>query len=110
ATPVLTDLRLEAHGFALQPDSLTPSRLPDLFAGTPLCVLGRYQGPPEGTLTLHALDRAGRPWSMSVRGRHSAQPAAAASWARARLRELEDRYASAESGLPQLEQQIVALS
>jgi type VI secretion system protein ImpC len=47
---------------------------------------------------------------MSVRGRHSAQPAAAAGWARARLRELEDRYASAESGLQQLEQQIVSLS
>jgi Ca-activated chloride channel family protein len=47
AAPVLTDLVVEDAGLAIEPDSITPSRslrLPDLFAGAPLVVSGRWHG------------------------------------------------------------------
>ncbi|MCI0342517.1 MAG: VIT and VWA domain-containing protein [Planctomycetales bacterium] len=43
AFPVLTDLRLEVVG--LETSDVYPRRLPDLFRGQQLAVLGRYRGP-----------------------------------------------------------------
>ncbi|MFD0634074.1 VIT domain-containing protein [Catenulispora yoronensis] len=48
-TPLVTGLRLTgADGFAPDQDSITPSRLPDLFSGAPLVVAGRFAA-PDGT-------------------------------------------------------------
>jgi Ca-activated chloride channel family protein len=108
-TPVLTDLRLEAQGFEIVPSTLVPGRLPDLFAGTPLCLLGRYRGPAGGSLLVRAGDAAGRSWSASVEGRVSGNEAAASVWARGHIRELEDRFVIV-SGDRDLERRIVATS
>ncbi len=62
ATPVLTGLRLEPAGLAFVPGSIVPARLPDLFAGTPVVVTGRYRG-PAGGLALQAREAAGGLWS-----------------------------------------------
>ncbi len=43
-TPVLTNLRLEPAGLEVMPGSVTPVRLPDLFAGAPVLIQGRYRG------------------------------------------------------------------
>src|SRR6185312_6931476 len=37
-TPVLTGLRLEGAGLKLDPASVAPTRLPDLFAGAPVVI------------------------------------------------------------------------
>ncbi len=58
-TPLLTDLALEPEGFTIEPDSLVPERLPDLYAGAPVLVLGRFQGQPAGRLELRARAAAG---------------------------------------------------
>lgn len=42
ASPVLGDLRLAVDGVTI--DELNPSRLPDLFRGSQLTLLGRYKG------------------------------------------------------------------
>ena len=44
ATPLLTGLYLESKGMAIEPGEVVPSRLPDLFCGSPLLILGRYRG------------------------------------------------------------------
>ncbi len=45
-TPVVTEVRLEpaAAGFEVMADTVVPDRPPCLFVGSPLLVLGRYQG------------------------------------------------------------------
>lgn len=48
--PVLTDLALEVDGVALRDQQ--PRRLPDLFAGSQLVVLARYEGSGRKTLRL----------------------------------------------------------
>ncbi|HVI03862.1 MAG TPA: VIT domain-containing protein [Enhygromyxa sp.] len=49
-TPVLTDLEIDWQGLAVA--EVLPGKLPDLFAGQPLTVFGRYQGTPSGTIVV----------------------------------------------------------
>ena len=109
-TPVLTGLRLEPAGLSFTPGSLTPSRLPDLFAGTPLTILGRYRGKPTGGVALQARDASGGMWSTEVVARRDPSPVASVVWARGRLRDLEDRYVIGSSDRAPLEKEITDLS
>ncbi len=59
-SPLLTNLNLDVTQLAVEPDSQVPGRLPDLFAGVPITVFGRYRGQPRGSVVLHATDDAGR--------------------------------------------------
>jgi Ca-activated chloride channel family protein len=52
ATPVLTDLEIDWGGLAVS--DVLPAELPDLFAGQPLTVFGRYQGEPQGAIEVRA--------------------------------------------------------
>jgi Ca-activated chloride channel family protein len=107
-TPLLVGLRIEPLGLNVIPETIVPARLPDLFAGTPLLLQGRYRGTGDGGLALQARDADHQPWSMPVRGGRRDCPATAALWARGRVRELEDRYAAEPSEA--LSQQIVETS
>jgi len=109
-TPLLTDLALEPDGFTIEPDSLVPERLPDLFAGAPVLVLGRFQGQPAGGLGVRARAAAGLDWCQSLEGSPRDNPAIASAWARGQVRKLEDRYVVAAEDLGALERQIVAVS
>jgi hypothetical protein len=109
-TPVLTGLRLEPTGLSVVPGSLVPERLPDLFTGMPVVVLGRYQGRPEGALVLQARDSTGQAWSTTVPAGRDDSAAPATVWARGKLRALEDRYAIGQDDRRGLEKEIVALA
>jgi Ca-activated chloride channel family protein len=109
-TPVLTGLRLEATGLKVDPASVTPPRLPDLFAGVAMTVLGRYQGQAEGSITLQGRDEAGRPWLQSLRSRLCQNSAVSQVWARSQVRALEDRFVIGDGDPAALEKRIVELS
>jgi Ca-activated chloride channel family protein len=108
--PVLTGLRLEADGFEIAQDSVVPGRLPDLFSGAVLWVGGRYRGAAKGSLIVQARDGEGKPWFATVPARPSRNASIAPLWARGRVRELEDRFAIAQSGREEIEKQLVATS
>jgi Ca-activated chloride channel family protein len=105
--PVVTDLRISAEGCTLVDDTRSPARLPGLYPGVPLVVTGRYTGAPGGSLTVTGLTRDDQPFRTTVAVRERSEPAVTAQWARARLRDLEDRYAAGDHGL---ESEIVATS
>jgi Ca-activated chloride channel family protein len=105
--PVVTDLAVTAHGLSVLDDTRTPRRLPGVYPGAPLVVLGRFTGPPGGTLTVAGRTRDDRPFAVAVPVQPSNERAITAQWARARLRDLEDRYAAGEQAL---EPEIVATS
>jgi Ca-activated chloride channel homolog len=109
-TPVVTDLELVASGLDADPGSLAPGRLPALFAGAPLLVCGRFRGEPGGALTVRGRDAAGQPWSATVPATAGGTPALATMWARAHLRDLEDRYATDPAPDRDLERRIVETS
>jgi len=115
-TPIATELALQAPGFDLDRESLAPAKLPDVYAGAPVVVFGRYRGPAPVGAAIEVLGTSlGDPLRMSVPRTAAAGPVSgpaatwlAASWARAHLRDLEDRYAAKPHAL--LEQQIVRVS
>jgi Ca-activated chloride channel family protein len=109
-TPVLTGLELEPAGLAVDRGSLAPRRLPDLFAGSPMVVSGRFEGGPGGAVIVRGRDAAGQPWSATVPATPGDAPALVATWARAHLRDLEDRYATDPSPDRALERRIVETS
>ncbi|MEV4108803.1 VIT domain-containing protein [Nonomuraea sp. NPDC049695] len=90
--PLVTDLSLK--GLDLEPDTVT--HLGSIFPGVPLRVYGRCR---EGSsLTVRGMAADG-PWEEQVAGVTMDSPAIRAVWARAHLRELEDRYAMGEHDL-----------
>ena len=107
-SPVVSRLRLEPDGVEPVPDTIAPTRLPDLFPGTPLVVSGRYRGAPEGALVLRGIRPDGEPWQARIPARISDEPTAAVLWARDHLRDLEDGYAASRPGAT--EDRIVATS
>src|SRR5215207_3456128 len=109
-TPVLTGLELEPAGLAVDRGSLAPRRFPDLFAGSPMVVSGRFEGGPGGAVIVRGRDAAGQPWSATVPATPGDAPALVATWARAHLRDLEDRYATDPSPDRALERRIVETS
>jgi hypothetical protein len=111
--PLAHGLRLHADGLATVDDTASPARLPDLFPGVPLVVAGRYRGGASGSIVLRAKTGEEADWSVSVSGQRREAPAVTAQWARAHLRDLEDRYATAPGrarGSDELEKRIVATS
>jgi Ca-activated chloride channel family protein len=105
--PVVTDLRIEADGLTLVEDVRTPARLPGLYPGVPLVVAGRYRGAPGGVLVVTGRTRDDGEFRTTVAVHERTDAAVTAQWARARLRDLEDRYAAGDHAL---EPEIVATS
>jgi Ca-activated chloride channel family protein len=111
--PVVTDLELEPAGLDLDRETLAPRRLPDLFAGSALVVAGRFRGRPAGAVRVRGRDATGRPWSTTVpvaAETPTGASALTAAWARAHLRDLEDRYAGEPKPDRELERRIVETS
>ncbi|WP_273939388.1 VWA domain-containing protein [Kutzneria chonburiensis] len=104
-TPLVTDLAVRSAGLQVDEDSLTPARLPDLFAGAPVVISGRYTGDGDGAVLVE-----GRDWRTTVSAVPSDNDSLPASWARARIRDLEDRYVIQDSGQAELEREIVDVS
>lgn len=90
-TPLLTDLRLEGVGVGLIAESMVPGRLPDLFAGSPVQILGRYRGAP-GPVAVRGFDALGGEVIERLAGSTCSSTVAHKVWARGRVRDLEDRY------------------
>ncbi|MFD0898834.1 VIT domain-containing protein [Actinomadura sediminis] len=103
AAPIATNLSLDSE-LDIVPDSVAP-RLGALFPGVPLVVSGRYRGRP-GPVTLHGTRPDGTAWTRHASPVRTTDRAATHLWARAHLRDLEDRYTVGED----LEQRIVDTS
>jgi Ca-activated chloride channel family protein len=110
-TPVLTGVSMDVEGaLGIQSSTLVPRRMPDLFAGAPLLMLGRYRGRPRGAVVLRAVDARGGNWREELAPSLRANPAIAAAWARGQVRALEDQFAIGVGDRAALEREIVATS
>lgn len=106
-TPLVTELRVAQDGLAVDPASIAPASVPDLYPGAPVVVTGRFTGPTEGGVVVSGLPE----WRTTVAAKPSDNPALAALWARASIRDLEDRYVVGNSGdAGDLERRIVDTS
>lgn len=89
-SPYLTDVRVDWGNLRVR--STFPDPIPDLFAGQPLTLHGRYARPDTGTITVRGR-LAGRPFRQTLEVTLPAEEqdhsAIASLWARARVAELE---------------------
>ena len=109
-TPIATDLALRAIGLDVEGDTIAPKKLPDVYAGAPVVLLGRYRGAAPAKAAFEVDGTSfGDAFHMTIARTGEPRPSAwlGASWARARIRDLEDRYAA---GSRELEAEIVKVS
>ncbi|MFC4854726.1 VIT domain-containing protein [Actinophytocola glycyrrhizae] len=93
--PLVTDLLVTQDGLAVDTATVAPTPIPDVFPGAPVVVMGRYSGPPHGAVTV-----AGQPnLRTTLTATRSDNPALAALWARANIRDLEDKYVTGQTAL-----------
>ncbi|BAV64839.1 marine proteobacterial sortase target protein [Sphingobium cloacae] len=90
ASPAVRDLKVSVEGASLD---LTPRKLPDLYAGEPLVLLGREKliggNAPGGKLTVTGMI-GDKPWSQTLDLRDAAEsPAVAKLWANRRIADAE---------------------
>jgi Ca-activated chloride channel homolog len=86
--PVLTDVQLDWHG--LDVATVTPMRIPDLFAGEPLLITGKFKSAASGHVTVRGTV-AGQEVAMDVPvdfERAQKRSAIGTLWARARIEEM----------------------
>lgn len=102
-TPLVTELQVTPDGLAVDAATLAPTPVPDLYPGAPVVVMGRFTGAAEGSVVVSGLPN----WRTPVRVIPSTNPALAALWARAKIRDLEDKYVA---GQTRLEKQILDTS
>lgn len=109
-TPVATELRLSPQGLDIDTRAVAPTRLPDVYAGAPVTIFGRYKGraPADAAIGIEGTSY-GDPLQLRVARDSGLQSASwvSASWARAHIRDLEDKYAV---GARDLETEIVRVS
>jgi Ca-activated chloride channel family protein len=91
-SPDLRELSVRVEGSALE---LTPQRLPDLYAGEPLMLLGRAEAggpaPLSGKLVVTGM-LGDKPWSQTVDlGQASESPSIARLWATRSIADVEAR-------------------
>ncbi|MGW6447241.1 VIT domain-containing protein [Lentzea sp. NPDC055074] len=90
--PVVTDV-------VVSPGSDLP-RLPTaVYPGVPLVAFGRYRGAAPESYTVRGRSRDGAEWQETVAVREHTSPAVRSQWARAALRDLEDRYSAGDRTL-----------
>ncbi|MBO6937361.1 MAG: VWA domain-containing protein [Deltaproteobacteria bacterium] len=89
-SPYLTDIRVDWGNLRVR--STFPDPIPDLFAGQPLTLHGRYRRAGTGTITVRGR-LAGRPFRQTLEvtlpDEEQDHAAIASLWARARVAELE---------------------
>jgi Ca-activated chloride channel family protein len=111
-TPVVTELSLVGQGLDIESGSIAPRRLPDLMAGAPVVIRGRARRTGAGSpgILLRGTDAAGAAWHDQIWVGGTGGREIASLWARALIRELEDRYAVGDAEPDVLTRRIIELS
>lgn len=97
--PLVRDLQVVGDGIELITESIVPGRMPDLVAGLPLVLRGRYRSlTPGATVQVEGARAAGEPWRAAVAIADGVTPGLGSLWARGMLRRLEDLRVTVRAG------------
>lgn len=107
--PLVTDLVISgADGVTIDPSSVVPSRIGDLFGGGSTSAAFRSNAP--GPVRVRGRRADGSPFDVLVQGREVPLPAIAHVWARERLTDLEDQFGMRDGARDTLREEIVQTS
>ncbi len=96
-TPVLLDIEVEDRGLGFDGASITPERLPDLFAGRTASVFFKCRA-TKGQIKIRAKRAEGGVYEQVVSAESVDLAALSQLWAKSRISDLEDRYRLAYGG------------
>ncbi len=102
--PLLTDLRLTPALAEATPE------VADLFPGVPLRLAGRWPGDPPAQVTVSGRTADGQAFQQTLAPVATSDSAVRTSWARARVLDLEHRFAAGQSHDARLADTITAFS
>ena len=109
-SPVLCDIDIDWNGLPVK--DVFPSNVNDLFAGQPIQLCGRYEGPAEGTIYINGRVGARQvsiPVTVKLPEREERNKALGAIWARKRIDDLTKQMLTKPND-KSLEQQITDLA
>ncbi len=108
--PSVTGIEVDFEGLPVY--DLWPEKVPDLFAGRPVTLVGRFDRGARGKITLTGW-LAGRRWKQTLEvelpDEEPANPGLPLLWARKRIEELSDRLAIGELQEEEAKEQITEL-
>lgn len=114
-TPLLTDIRVQFDGVEVHSVLPSGSNLPDLSDRRPLTLIGRYNAPGTGRVTISGQTSSG-PWTrvipLTLPDREPANAGLKTAWARAKIEQLTNAdLAGGQAGspVPEIKAQIVAI-
>ena len=109
-SPVMCDIDIDWNGLPVK--DVFPSNVNDLFAGQPIQLCGRYEGPAEGTIYINGRVGARQvsiPVTVKLPEREERNKALGAIWARKRIDDLTKQMLTKPND-KSLEQQITDLA
>ncbi len=109
--PALTGIEVQFKGIKVS--ELQPKALPDLFAGRPLSLVGKFSKGGRGKVIITGR-RAGKPWKQTLKvdlpDKAQANPGLAGLWARRRIESLSDQLAIGALAGDRAKEDITALA
>jgi Ca-activated chloride channel family protein len=111
--PVAANLALRGASLDIDATMTAPSMLPDIYAGVPVSILGRYRGRASAEASIELEGTAfGEPLTLALARADVSDPGhwLTASWANAAIRDREARYSAVADRYDELESEIVMLS
>jgi Ca-activated chloride channel family protein len=107
-TPLIVDLAINALDPQIDLASVAPKRIPDLFAGRSSTTFFRMNQP--GAIRISGKFSDGSKFEEQISDSVIDLPAIAHLWARARVKDLEDRFRLEQSNQSEIKKQIIELS
>lgn len=107
-TPLIVDLAIAAADPQIDLASVAPMRIPDLFAGRTSTAFFRMNQP--GAIHISGKFSDGGKFEEQISDSVIDLPAIAHLWARARVKDLEDRFRLEQSNQSEIKKQIIELS
>jgi Ca-activated chloride channel family protein len=87
--PALTDVAIDWRGMGVT--DVYPQRLPDLFAGRPIVVTGKFRGEPGDAMVSGKADGRGMEFAVAAEGSAAERSFIRNIWARLRIEDLANR-------------------
>lgn len=107
-SPLVVNLRVEDIDSSLEPSTIAPGKIPDLFTGRASTVSFVTHG--VGRIRVRGRFVDGGEFSIVVNPKEVALPAIGQLWAKSRISDLEDRYRIELSAQDRIKREIITLS
>ncbi len=107
--PLVTDIQVEDGDLSIDRSSISPSRIPDIFAGRASVSFLKLSG-NKGKICVKGIRSDSKPFEIKVKAHKAEMPCIAQLWAKTHIVDFEDDYRVNPAARESLKAQIVELA